>query len=180
MEKSKIKDENLSYSARIENEKEKFKEEVLKYNSKNEKLLYLKQQKQRYSLLKENSKFTYGIGIIISFAVLIAIIFILGKVENNIFITSLVFTLVVMNICISIILMTNLKNISSNYLITVFALQELEDRVNGTISGSDSEMAQLKEVMKNMSTEIQKTKDEVKEGYAMVDLKISELKDKLY
>ena len=59
-EKNKqITSSNVDYTSKIERAKEPFKNEILKMQTKEEKLLYLKQQKQRYVLLKENSNNAY-------------------------------------------------------------------------------------------------------------------------
>ena len=86
---------SVDFTAKIQRAKEPFKNEILKMQTKEEKLLYLNQQKQRYVLLKENSNNAYFLSILVSFAVIVSIILLFAKTERSILFTSLMFTLII-------------------------------------------------------------------------------------
>lgn len=165
----------IDYTERIQKAKEPFKNEVLKFATKEEKILYLNAQKQRYTLLKENSNNVYFMSILISFFVIISIILLLTKTERSVLFISIMFTLIIISGIIWTVMFITMKNTSTNYTIILFALEELKEKVEGSLSGGYDDMRKLKEVLDKMNSEIGQTKQQVKEGYSMVEQKIKEL-----
>lgn len=169
---------SVDFTAKIQRAKEPFKNEILKMQTKEEKLLYLNQQKQRYVLLKENSNNVYFLSILVSFAVIVSIILLFAKTERSILFTSLMFTLIIIAGIVWTVLFIIMKNISTNYTIILFALDDLKDKIQGSLSGGYDEVSRLKEIMSNISSEISETKQQVKEGYSLIEQKIRELNKK--
>lgn len=168
----------IDYTARIQRAKEPFKDEILKMQTKEEKILYLNTQKQRYTLLKENNNNVYFMSMLISFFVIISIILLFAKTERSILFTSMMFTLIIIAGVVWTVMFISMNNTSTNYTIILFALEELSNKVEGSLSGGYDDMSRLKEILANISSEIGQTRQQVKEGYSMLEQKMKDLSKK--
>ena len=110
---NKIKSDD--YIRLIEKAKEPFKKEMAKIPTKDEKLIYVRQQIEKYSIMKENSLLSSFMIIFISFIFVSGLILLFARTSNTIFFKSLMFALVVMAGFIWIILYSSMKNNNKNY-----------------------------------------------------------------
>lgn len=168
----------VDYIAKIQKAKEPFKNEILKMQTKEEKIIYLNQQKQRYAILKEKSNNVYLMSTLISFCVLMNIILLFANTERSIFFKSLMFTVIILAGIIWTVLFITMKNTSTNYTIILFALDDLKDKIQGSFLGGYDDVNKLKEIMANINSEIDETKQQVKEGYSILDQRMKELSKK--
>ena len=178
-EQKKKKNNNTvksDYTERIQKAKEPFKNEILKMDTKEEKMLYLNQQKQKYILLKENSNNVYFISILISFSLIIGFILLFAKIGETAFLTSFMVTLIIIAGIIWIALFVIMKNTNTNYTIILFALDDLHNKIQGSISGGYDEVSKLAETIKSINAEIMETKQEIKEGYSLIEQRLRDIK----
>ena len=106
---NKIKSDD--YIRLIEKAKEPFKKEMAKIPTKDEKLIYARQQIEKYSIMKENSLLSSFMIIFISFIFVSGLILLFARTSNTIFFKSLMFALVVMAGFIWIFLNSSMKTI---------------------------------------------------------------------
>ncbi|WP_455795903.1 hypothetical protein [Clostridium butyricum] len=178
-EKNKqITSSNVDYTSKIERAKEPFKNEILKMQTKEEKLLYLKQQKQRYVLLKENSNNAYLISMVVSFILVISLIILLATTDTSVFFISFMFALIIVMGIVWIVLFMTMKNTSTNYTIILFALDDLKEKIQGSLGGGYDDVTKLKEIIIGINSEIEDTKQQVKEGYSIIEQRIKEFSKK--
>ena len=162
------------YIRLIEKAKEPFKKEMAKIPTKDEKLIYVRQQIEKYSIMKENSLLSSFMIIFISFIFVSGLILLFARTSNTIFFKSLMFALVVMAGFIWIILYSSMKNNNKNYCIILFALEDIKGKLLGSIGGGDDEVSKLSRELRNINSSIEETKQQVKEGYAIIEQKLKD------
>lgn len=169
---NKIKSDD--YIGLIEKAKEPFKKEMVKIPTKDEKLIYVRQQIEKYSIMKENSLLSSFMIIFISFIFVSGLILLFARTSNTIFFKSLMFALVVIAGFIWIILYSSMKNTNKNYCIILFALEDIKGKLLGSIGGGDDEVSKLSRELRNINSSIEETKQQVKEGYAIIEQKLKD------
>ena len=88
------------------------------------------------------------------------------------------FTVIILAGIIWTVLFITMKNTSTNYTIILFALDDLKDKIQGSFLGGYDDVNKLKEIMANINSEIDETKQQVKEGYSILDQRMKELSKK--
>lgn len=160
------------YISLIEKAKEPFKKEIFKIPTKEEKLIYVRQQIQKYSIMKESSRLSSFMTIFVTFIIVISFIIFFARTSNTIFFKSLMFAILVVAGVLWLILFLNMKRDDKKYSIIIFALEELNIKVSGSIEGGSSEIDNLNKDLKNIADAIDETRRQVKEGYAIIEQRI--------
>ncbi|MBE6063591.1 MAG: hypothetical protein E7207_08610 [Clostridium butyricum] len=174
-QKSEIKSDD--YIELIKKAKEPFKREIANIFTKDEKLIYIRQQIEKYSIMKEESLISSFMTIFISFIFVFSMILLFARISNTIFCKSLMFTLVVISGVIWMVVFSIMKKNNKNYSIILFALEEIKAKLIGSIGGADDETSSLNRELKNINNSIEETKQQVKESYAIIEQKF---KDRIY
>lgn len=162
------------YVSLIEKAKEKFKKEIFKIPTKEEKLIYIRHQIQKYSIIKENSRLLSFMSIFVSFIIIISFILFFARTSNTIFFKSLMFTIIVIAGVVWIILLYSMKRNDKKYTIILFALDDIRGKILGSLEGGDNEVSKLNNELKNIVDSIDETRSQIKEGYAIIDQTIKD------
>lgn len=163
------------YISLIRRAKEPFKKEMTAIPTKEEKLIYIRQQIQKYSIMKENNLMENLMSIFISFIVVVSFIVLFAKTSNTIFFKSLMFATIVVTGCIWVYLFLNMKRENKNYSIILFALEELNSKILSTFGGGYDDILKLNIELRKIKEAIEATKQNVKEGYSILDQKLNDM-----
>ncbi|MDO5516478.1 MAG: hypothetical protein Q4F66_02915 [Clostridium sp.] len=162
------------YISLIEKAKEPFKKEILKITTKEERLIYIRQQIQKYSIMKENSMLSNLMGIFISFIVVISFILLFARTSNTLFFKSFMFAMIVVAGVTWLVLFLNMKRNNKNYSIILFALEDISGKISGSLGRDNDEIYKLKKEFKNIYEALDETKRQAKEGYAIIEQRIKD------
>lgn len=159
------------YIELIKKAKEPFKREIAKIPTKDEKLIYVRQQIEKYSIIKENSILSSLMTIFISFIFVSSMILLFARISNTVFFKNLMFTFVVMAGFVWVVLFLIMKKNNKNYCIILFALEDIKVKLLGSIGGGDDEVSKLSKELRTINNSIEETRQQVKESYSMIEQK---------
>lgn len=113
------------------------KKQLLRMRSKEEKLAFIKEEKIKYTMLKEKSSTSSLIGIIICFTVMFIDLLLFGKTES-IVLKIISFVIVGAASGIAGYLVSNINEVKSKYISILMLLDVFEDKLVGSMWQSDS------------------------------------------
>ena len=115
---------------------------------------------------------------VVSFVLVISLIILPAKTEKSVFFISFMFALIIVMGIVWIVLFMTMKNTSTNYTIILFALDDLKEKIQGSLGGGYDDVTKLKEIIIGINSEIEDTKQQVKEGYSIIEQRIKEFSKK--
>ncbi|MBE6051183.1 MAG: hypothetical protein E7214_11170 [Clostridium sp.] len=163
------------YEKNIRQIRRVIKRQLLRMSTKEEKLDFLREEKIKYTMLKENSSTSALIEIVICFTTMFVDLLLFGSTES-IILKILSFLILGAASGVAGYLISNMNVIKSKYTSVLMLLDNLEDKISGSMWQSDTayemqkkiddlqyDIKLLSEQMKINSKSVEKAMDEMQE-----------------
>ncbi len=142
---------NEYYSQALKKVKDNIKSKILSMQTKEEKLMYIQEEKARYMLLRDINNSYMGITLVVAVCSLLSVILLNLLKDNIIFLVLWILAITILLGAVITSIMLNINGKKIKYTIFIMAYEEIENRLkNGTdISGTEAAMAKRIDTLKD-------------------------------